>query len=266
MNNVLTGVVSTILALGTIGMVAPKEAPQPSTQAAAPSMTPEQRDALREAFSLPPGSEVEVEIINRDGGSIRTREEGRGVGAGAMAEGDKLDGRFTGTPPSVGRGADGSAVAAGGGSDSSQRATATKMPAMPWQNPLFWIGVACLGVAGFGVYSGLRRLATISGVAGAALLAAAFYPAILLWAVAGVLVAVFGPYVYAEFKKQKAEEDANRKKEALRAVVAGVERSEVPVEAQKAVKQAVAKEADGTDKAEIDQIKRDDEIGKYRND
>lgn len=265
MNQALVGVVSTVLALGTVGVVAPKDAPQPQA-AAAPSMTPEQREALREAFSLPPGSEVEVEIINRDEGSIRTREHGRGLGAGAVAEGDKLDSSFTGTPPSVGRGADGSLSGAGGGSEGSQRASALKVPPMPWQNPFFWIGLACLGVAGFGVYSGLRRLAAISGIAGVGLLAAAFYPAILLWAVAGVLVAVFGPYAYAEFKKRKAEEDANRKKEALRAVVAGVERSEVPVEAQKAVKQAVAKEADGTDKAEIDKIKRDDQIGKYRDD
>jgi len=269
MNQGLVGVVSTILTLGAVGVMAPQEATkskQAQPQAVAPAMTPEQQEALRQAFSLPPGSEVEVEIVNRDGGSLRTREHGRGVGAGAVAEGDKLDQRFDGSPPRVGRGADGSQMAEGGSADSTQRAAALKLPPLPWQNPFFWIGLAALGVCGFGVYAGLRRLAAIAGVAGVGLLAAAFYPAILLWAVAAVLVVVFGPYVYTEFKKRQAEAEAKRQHEALRAVVAGVERSEVPVEAQKIVKQAIAKEADASDKAEIDKIKRDDQIGKYRDD
>lgn len=266
MNQGLIGVVSTIVALGAVGVMAPQDAPRGKQAAVAPAMTPEQQEALRQAFSLPPGSEVEVEIVNRDGGSVRTREHGRGVGAGAVAEGDKLDQRFDGTPPRVGRGADGSQMAEGGAAESSQRAAALRLPPLPWQNPLFWIGLAALGVCGFGVYAGLRRLAAIAGVAAAGLLAAAFYPAILLWAVAAVLLVIFGPYIYAEFKKRQAEAEAKRQHEALRAVVAGVERSEVPVEAQKIVKQAIAKEADASDKAAIDEVKRADSIGKYRDD
>jgi hypothetical protein len=301
MNQALVGVLSTLTALGAIGMMGEPEAKKgkqpeaPAHVATQPpaTMTPAQQEALRQAFNLPPGSEVDVEIVNRDMGGVRTRQEGRGVGAGAVAEGDKLDQQFTGTPPIVGLGADGSLSGSGGGSDSDQKGSALKVPPMPWQNPLFWIGLGCLGACGFGVYAGLRRLALITGVAGVGLIAAAFYPVILLFAVGAVLVVVLGPYVYAEVKKRRAEKDKEATQqesdshyEALRAVVGGVEHRTLPAEMvktlkaanvslseadmnalvmrlQRNLKDAIAKEADGKDKEVIDEVKREDRVGKY---
>lgn len=293
MNQALVGVLSTIVTLGGIGLMAdkgdpPKKAPQAQAQPApqTPPLSPDQQRALEQAFNLPPGSTVEVDIVNRDMGSVRSSQEGRGVGAGAVAEGDKLDQQFNGTPPLVGLGADGSLTGSGGGADSNQKGSALRVPPMPWQNPLFWIGLGCLGVMGFGIYAGLRRLALITGVAGVGLIATAFYPVILLFAVGAVLVVVLGPYVYAEVKKRKAEKDDNESYEALRAVVAGVEHRTLPSEMkktiqaalppgtsvdydklilqlQRTVKEAIAKEADGRDKEVIDEVKREDKVGKY---
>lgn len=313
MNQALVGVVSTLVTLAGIGVVAgdksspqantrppaqvvvnyadkgdkPKApAPQPSAQPPAPSLTPDQQAALERAFNLPPGSTLDVEIVNRDMGSVTNRNEGRGVGAGAVAEGDKLDQRFNGTPPSVGMGGDGSITADGGSADVDQKGEALKIPPLPWKNPLFWVGLLCLGGCGFGVYAGLRRLAMILGVAGVGLIATAFFPIILLFAVAGIILVIAGPYIYAEFKKRKAEKDDGESYEALRAVVAGVEHRTLPGEFRKTiqaalpagtvvdmdklvnalgrnVKEAIAKEADGRDKEVIDEVKREDKVGKY---
>lgn len=282
MNQALVGVLSTLGILGSVGLMAQDKAPPrqaihvhladkgdkpkssaPAAQPQTPPLSPEQQAALERAFNLPPGSEVEVDIVNRDLGSLRQRQEGRGVGAGAVAEGDKLDQQFNGTPPVVGLGADGSLSGSGGGAEADQRGSALKIPPLPWQNPLFWIGIALLAGTGGCVYLGLRRAALICGIGGVGCLASAFYPAILLFAVAGVLLAVFGPYLYAEFKKRKAEQDDEASWEALRAVVAGVEGKGVPAEARQAVKNAIAAQADARDKAVIDEVKRADSIGKY---
>lgn len=264
MNQALVGALTTIVSLGAIGIMAQEDkGKQPAQVQPAATLTPDQRQALQQAFNLPPGSEVEVEITNRDGGSLRTVEHGRGVGAGAVAEGDKLDQRFDGTPPRVGRGADGSQTAEGGGADTQQYGSALRVPPLPWENPLFWTGLACLGIMGFGIYANLRRLAVICGVAGIGLIATAFYPVILLFAVAAVVIVLVAPYVYAEVKKRKAEQDDEASWEALRAVVAGVEGKGVPAEARQAVKNAIAAQADARDKAVIDEVKRMDAIGKY---
>lgn len=265
----LASVLSAVLALAVVNStaLADKKPPKPDTkvvvnrapaaeQPAAPSMTPEQQEALRQAFNLPPGSEVEVEITNRDGGSLRVVDEGRGLGAGAEAIGDKLDQQFTGSPPSVGRGADGSQSAQGGGAEADQSGSALKIPPMPWKNPLFWLGLAALGGCGFCVYARLRRGAMICGAAGVGLLAAAFYPFLLLFAVAGVVLVIALPYI-------KAEMEAQRNKEALRAVVAGVDHATVPQEAKDAVKAAIGTEADDRDRATIKAVKMADSVGKY---
>lgn len=205
----------------------------------------------------------EYEYISTDGGWKETTDEGKGVGAGAVAEGDKLDGRFDGTPPKVGKTADGAQTAEGGGVDSTLKGSAVQMPKMPWANPLFWIGVAGVIGCGASVYLGLRRLAMVSGFGGVALIAAAFYPFILLFAVAGVIVIVAWPYAYAEVMKRRAEQKNVQHLEALRAVVAGVEHKDVPENVRNVVKSAIAKEADGRDKDVIEAVKRADKVGKY---
>lgn len=260
--NAVQSVLATLLTLGAIGVAAPP-ASQPSPTPSVPPMSPEQREAVRQAFDLPPGSEFEVEISNRDGGTVRTVNEGRGVGAGAVAEGDKLSDAFTGSPPMVGLGADGSQTAQGGGADRNVRATAVRIPPLPWQNPMFWLGLLSLAGCGACIYMKLRRAALVTGLAGVGLLVAAFFPVVLLFVAAGAFAVVAGPYLYAEWKKAKAEADADAKNEALRAVVAGVEHRDVPVDAQRAVKAAVAKEADASDKDVIDAVKRADRVGKY---
>jgi len=220
-------------------------------------------EALKQLMNLPPGSEVEFQYGTTNDGSRTSAQEGKGVGAGATAEGDKLSQEFTGTPPKVGLGSDGAVTAEGGGGQSEQRASAVKLPPIPWANPMFWIGLVCLGLCGFGVYSGLRRFALVTGVAGASLLAVSFFPIILYFVIAGIVGIIVVPYAYAEYQKRQAEAEANRQHEALRAVVAGVEHKDIPAPVQSAVKAAIAKEADGADREAIDEVKRADKIGKY---
>lgn len=226
-------------------------------------LTPSQREMLRDVFNAAPGSEIEVEIVTRDGGSIRTSDAGRGTGAGAEAVGDKLNDQFTGSPPSVGRAADGSQSAFGGGADRSATAVAVRVPPSVWRNPLLWLGFLMLAGAGGAVYLRLRRAATILGLAGGAAVASAFFPAFLLLIVAGGLAVVAGPYLWAEFQRARASDAADRNHEALRAVVAGVDDPTVPDAAKAAVKAAIAREADGRDREEIDRVKQADRVGKY---
>lgn len=56
---------------------------------------------------------------------------------------------------------------------------------------------------------------------------------------------------------------ARRNKEALRAVVAGVDHPTVPAEAKAAVKAAIGTEADDKDRQVIKAIKMTDQVGKY---
>lgn len=295
MNQTLVGVLGTLLTLGGIGVMAgndkaPQSSPPVMGVTVPGNLTPDQLEALRNTIAaMNPGAKVQVEIDHKDGGTVHTYEEGTGKGASAKAEGDKLSDKITGDAPIVNRGADGSASAKGGDIERNTSATALKVPPLPWQNPLFWIGLAALGGCGFCVYAGLRRAALICGIAGAGCLATAFYPAILLYAVAGILLVVFGPYLYAEFKKKKAEKDDEESYEALRAVVAGVEHRTLPAAMkqtiyanvpqgvtfttdqmekfvtalQRNVKETIAKEADGKDKEVIDAVKQEDKIGKY---
>lgn len=257
---ILATVAGTLCTLGAIGAVAPDRADSspPVARAVVPQsaapLTEEQKDALRAMLNLPPGATLDLEIVNEDDGHVRTKERGRGVGAAAIAEGDRLNDNFTGSAPEVNLGAERSSR--GGGSERDVSASAVRMPALPWQNPLFWVGLAALGGAGASVYFGLRRAAVICGVAGAGLLAAAFFPGLFLIVAAAAVAVLLLPYIRAEWEK-------NRSHEALRAVVAGVDDKTVPAEAKAAVKAAIASEATDQDKATIKAVKRADEVGKY---
>lgn len=258
---ILATIAGTLCTLGAIGAVAPSGGSansQPVARAAVPAsaapLTDEQKDALRAVLNLPPGATLDLEIVNEDDGSVRTRERGRGVGAAAIAEGDKLNENFNGSAPEVNLGADRSSR--GGSADRQASASAVQVPPLPWQNPLFWVGLLALGGAGASIYFGLRRAAVICGVAGAGLLAAAFFPGLLLIVAAGAAVVLLLPYIRAEWEK-------NRSHEALRAVVAGVDDKTVPPEAKAAVKAAIRSESTEMDKATIKAVKKADEVGKY---
>ena len=185
-------------------------------------LTDPQTQAIREAAGLPPGSTVR--LVRETKGSSSIDEHGEASGNVGL---------------SLGR--------------LSATATQFNAPDSPWANPLFWIGVVCLGGAGVGFYAGLRRAALVSAVAGSGLIACAFYPGLMLILFAVAFGVVFGPYLWAEWKKRKAESDAKDKTEALRAVVEGVE--SVTPNVQDAVKDAIARAADLKDKQVIKAIK-----------
>jgi hypothetical protein len=108
-----------------------------------------------------------------------------------------------------------------------------------------------LAGAGVAVYFKMRRAAMIAGVGGAGLIAAAMLGPVGIFIVAGL--GAVGLVVYL-----KAEHEHTTVKEALRAVVAGVEAA--PAEAAAAVKAEVGKQADTRDKTAIAAVKAKDNL------
>jgi len=221
----------------------------------APIITPEEMGLLREQLDLKPGTEIEFRFEYEDGGTLE--EQGHGIGAGAYAEGSELSDSFDGSAPAVNLTG---STASGGSSSRAFEGDATFIPAMPWGSPLFWVGLVCLGVAGFGVYAKLMRLAVGAGVAGVGLLAAAFYPVILIFALAGVAVVFLLPYIRAELAERRNAAAADGVQRAMGRVLAAVEESPDGQD----IKTRVSEKADESDRDTIDAVKRANGIGKYQ--
>lgn len=186
------------------------------------TLTPEQ--AAEQLKKLPPGSTIVLERTH-DGGNITVEEEATGEGASLNARGKEIVSNFNSTAPGAALG--GGRTASGGDTETSNK---VKGADNLWANPLLWVGILCCAGAGVAIYMRLPiRVAIIAAVAGAGFIVAAMIPWILPFAIGAALLAVVGPYIYSEWanKQEKAahaedEEAANKHREALRAVVAGV--------------------------------------------
>lgn len=176
-----------------------------------------------------------------------TVREATSTGTGTSATGDKVNQKSEAQPAAVSF--DG-ITATGGGGKSNTSATGTALKAA-MQSPLLWVGIACWLLAAVAFWQGWKSIVLPAVGAGAVFLAVAFYPALLLWAMLALVVIVGGPYVWTAIQGTRA-------KEALRAVVAGVEAA--PPEAAEAVKAEVAKQADDADKTTIMAVKRKDNL------
>lgn len=243
--------------------------------AAAPTLTPEQEQAIRESMKLPPGTKIKVDVVNTVGGSVTTKEYGKGKGAAAETEGDKLSDNVTGDAPETTLSGGGSSR--GGGVTKNTKATALFPTAVPWANPLFWLGVLLLtGAGGLFLFKSKvpfivpKDLPLVMAGAGAGCLAAAFYPAILLWVFLGIVAFLVVPYVISKAKQAKAQEEAEkaeaeakRQNEALRAVAAAVDDPKLSEAARREVKERVATHADDADKATITEVRMSDKLGKF---
>ncbi len=223
----------------------------PPEQPPAPTLTATQQDALRQALQLPPGTRIDVEVENVQGGRATLNESGTGVGAGAFSKGDKLSDKLDGSAPSVGLG--GGRLATGGGIERTASASAVIVPSESGKLMIILVGVLLVIGAGVCFWLKLTEPALILGLIGVGLIATAFYPALLLWVLLGVVLVVAGPYIWAKFQ-------ALTHKEALRAVVAGVDSPSVPPDAAAAVKAAIGGQATQQDKATISAIKSQDGI------
>ena len=243
-------------------VTAPAAAPPPllAVPGKQDGLTPDQRAALSWATA----NGMTVDLVSTDMGSVKVRETGYGRGAGANAEGDKLSNSITGSAPKVGL--SGGSGSEGGGVESTSQGQAWSSPASPWANPLLYAGIALLLGCGVCVWQSSLlgwKPALFCGIAAACLIASVFYPAVLLFA-AGIPIVLFcALYLRSQFTKEQIAETNGNLHEALRATVAAIEHPTVPAEAQKAVKDAVARESDLTDRQVIDDIKREDGIGKY---
>lgn len=237
-------------------------AAQPALTQENQALTPDQRRAIASLLGAPAGSQVEVQIQEtqeKDGGSTRTTEEASGEGAGLRARGDKVESGFDGSAPGANLGT-GRAGATGGGAKADTDAAAFKPPSV--SSPLLWVGVLLFLGAGVCVYLRLHRAAMVAGGLGACMIAAGSFPAAFAWIVALSALGVGGFYLWTEWAKRQSDEkaaQADRMKEALRAVVGGVAGLKGTDDAAyQAVKREVEKQATPEDQTVIKEIKKAD--------
>jgi hypothetical protein len=224
-----------------------------------PSLTEQQAEALRSLLQLPADSVVELEFTSKDGGSVHIIERGKGVGAGGSTEGGELSESVTGSAPEVGLGQDRNAR--GGNVARETEAVGFTPPALPWANPLFWLGVVQILAAGALAFLPLpipkpKSLPMVLAASGAIFITVAFFPTLLLWGVVAGGVFLLFPYV-------KSGLDADKYKEGLRAVVAGVEDDSLPAQVKDAVKSKILTQMDPADRDTIREIKMKDKLGKF---
>ncbi len=231
-----------------------------------PALTEEQKQAILSLLGQPSTSEIELEVTNESttqGGSVQREAQAQGTGAGFTTTGDKIVENITGTAPTTSLPGFG-AGATGGASEKETKAEVFKPPASVWKNPLFWLGLLCLAGAGACVHFGLRRPGIGLGVAGISLIATAFFPWLLLIGVAVAVAAIAFPHLRAEFVAKARELDVKKYKEPLRAVLAGeAEIKASDPAAYDRLKKATEKHAEKGDSDVIDEIKREDKLGKY---
>lgn len=237
-----------------------------------PPVSPEHQaivEALKDKF--PPGTKFRIDTGSTDHGDREVLETGKGRGPSQENEGDNLQMSTDGSAPEVGLG--GGRNAKGGNVKNTTSLEAFRMPPVPWENPLFWFGLALLGGAGAGFYFKLpKRLVIGAAIAGAAFIASAFWPIIWIFGMAAGLLAIFWPWIKAEIAAhrngQAAANDAaeaTRFREALRAVVAGIDDPSLPAETKNLVKSKIDAhvDGDGQDRDTIREIKIADGVGKF---
>lgn len=175
---------------------------------------------------------------------VHEREEkASSTGAGMRTSGDKLEQGFNASAAKLKLPSGGQAEGGGTQADASAQVSQVR--------GVIAAGVLCLLLAGAAVYFGLLGPAAVLAVIGAALLTVAIYPEVLVWA---AIAGVVGLAVYLVWQAKQGKGF----KEALRAVVSGVESASA--EAAAAVKAEISKQADHADKAVIGEIKRQDGV------
>jgi hypothetical protein len=194
---------------------------------------------------LPPGTHVQVEWDEEDGGLTTRDASGSATGAGATAIGADLKDSVTGTPATVDIG---SASGSGGSLDRQSSGTAFG-GGDALGSILLWAGIAALA-GGAGLWwAGFRKLAIHAGVLGAALIAVAMYPALAVFVLLGAAAVALFPTLLAEWRARKVDHTLAR-------VVQGVEEaSKQSPQSADIVKANLSRKMDATDKALIRTIK-----------
>lgn len=191
----------------------------------------------------PEGKPLTEKITVSEPGVVKKRVKGEATGAGASANGDKLDQKFdSGAPtlnlPDVGKGSGGSVSG-----DSTASIAGISI--------FIILGGLCVlgGVASFALQlyprTGIGLLAI-----GGCLIAVGIFPW-LWWLLLAVGLIAVGLYLWAERHGKSMHE-------AVRAVTAGI--SDLPGDLQSAAKAAIARHADDRDKATIKAVKKADDL------
>lgn len=237
---ILFAVTAGVLILITLAIAAvsgcEKQAPSQGPAAVAPP------PAVAPSDLPPPGYEVEhVERRTYEGGTFSHTQEGSGTGAGLNTAAADVASKFNASAPTS------SLTGASGGSTSIEQT----LTSQSGKTVLVVAGILFLAGAGAGVYFNRYSIAGASAGVGLACLLIAFYPAVLLWALAAAVL-VLGVCLLTN------DTTRHRLREALRATVAGVEH--LPDGQRHTVKLAVAAHADQKDEAVIGKIKAADKL------
>jgi hypothetical protein len=203
-------------------------------------------------FALPDGfdplRQVEMRYVEH-GPSSKTTEHATGTGAGLTTTSDEAASKFVTSAP----GSTLPGIGSTGGSLSSTLSVRNLRDAAG--NPLLWVGIVSILAAGVAFYFGLRRAAIVCVAIGIGFLAASMIPGWGWFILAAVGLVAVGVYVWAELTGKNT-------REALRAVVAGVE--DLPTEQRRQAKARIASHADDRDALTIRAIKRADGLPSER--
>lgn len=193
-------------------------------------------DVIARLKNLPPGTRIEL-----------VTETATGTGAGVDTTAKEIANSVNTQAPNVSL----SGATADGGGLVSELVAKSIGGQKAIQVAVGLAGVVCLLMAGWCVYArwGLPRAPIVAGAAGLVLLAVAFYPILLVWGLLLALVAGGAAYLMSE-------RGETRNKEALRAVIAGIQTA--PAFVADPVKAEIAKAADETDRAVIRKLRRAD--------
>ena len=177
--------------------------------------------------------------------TVKKETEARAVGGKSEISGEDVKQAANISAPKV-TGPEG--ISADGGANESEAAGTGSAKGAPLIVAAIVLGLG----AGFCFWRGWTSAGIACGVTAGVFLLVAFYPAVLLWALLAVAVGLVGLLIY------QARTGKNYR-EALRAVVGGVAAlEETNPPAYQAVKREVSNQAEGTDAAVIDSIKKQD--------
>lgn len=165
------------------------------------SLTPEQKEVIRQWANAPEGSEVVVtrksRTEKREGEEV-DRSRSTGTSAGISTSADKVAQEFRSTEPKASLGQR-SGGASGGDFESSVRAS---MNSSLFGNPFIWVAILLGLGAGFLAYTGQVRAALYAAVSAAAFFIAAIVPVWVGIAV-GAIVVVGGVLYYKSEKESE---------------------------------------------------------------
>lgn len=240
--------------------------PPPTPSTSHRPLTPEEIQALTELLDLEPGTRFDLEYTLDEGPLSTKSSTATGVGNGIDMSGQSLDSSLIQSPPTS---QTGDTSSQGGGSQFDLKAKGSFQKGL-FQNPFLYLGLIALAFCAYFVKKKSVKRAVLSGAIALASFLTILYPIIGIIALAVTVAWALFNDVLSLHKETTLETttelgaaEANRFREALRAVVAGVDDVTLPEATKNEVKKRIEGHADEADSLTIREVKMADGVGKF---